>query len=145
LDTYSAHRSAEVREMARLWGIDLVFIPPGCTDQLQPLDRRVFGVLKAYARQIWRTRYHGTGAQKVIKPMVTRGTASQLALLILRGAFIYLNWMRIKRERKLKQTIANSDTLYRLTIDATSQTRTKISWQRLFLITIFRISVHVDG
>jgi hypothetical protein len=43
---------------------------PGCTDQLQPLDRRVFGVLKAYARQMWRTRYHATNGQKVTKPMV---------------------------------------------------------------------------
>jgi hypothetical protein len=58
--------------MARLWGIDLVFFPPGCTDRLQPLDRRVFGVLKAYARQIWRTRDHETGGQKVTKPMVAK-------------------------------------------------------------------------
>jgi hypothetical protein len=36
LDAYAAHRSPEVREIARLWEIQLVFIPPGCTDKLQP-------------------------------------------------------------------------------------------------------------
>jgi hypothetical protein len=71
LDTYSAHRSAEVPAIARLWGINLVFIPPGCTDRLQPLDRRVFGVLNAYAHQIWRKRYHATGGEKVTKAMVS--------------------------------------------------------------------------
>jgi hypothetical protein len=72
LDTYSAHRSAEGREMARLRGIDLVFVPSGCTHRLQPFDRRVFGLLKAYARQMWRTCYHATGGQKVIKPVVAQ-------------------------------------------------------------------------
>jgi hypothetical protein len=65
LDTYAAHRSAEVREVAALWGIDLVFIPPGCTDRLQPLDRKVFGVLKSYARQQWPRHYHATFGQKI--------------------------------------------------------------------------------
>jgi transposase len=32
LDTYAAHRSAEVRAVARDLGIDLIFIPLGCTD-----------------------------------------------------------------------------------------------------------------
>jgi hypothetical protein len=52
LDTYVAHRAHLVRSMARQCNITLVFIPPGCTDRLQPLDRRVFGVLKAYAHGI---------------------------------------------------------------------------------------------
>jgi hypothetical protein len=64
LDTYSAHRAHVVREIAQLSGITLIFIPPGCTDRLQPLDRRVFGVLKAYAREQWRIRYHATGDAK---------------------------------------------------------------------------------
>jgi hypothetical protein len=64
LDTYSAHRAQVVREIAQLWGITLIFIPPGCTDRLQPLDRRVFGVLKAYAREQWRRAYHATGGGK---------------------------------------------------------------------------------
>jgi hypothetical protein len=54
LDTYSAHRCEVTRTIAELWKIDLLFIPPGCTNLVQPLDRRVFGVLKAHARQLWR-------------------------------------------------------------------------------------------
>jgi hypothetical protein len=58
LDTYSAHRAEAVRAAAAIWNIELLFIPPGCTDRLQPLDRKVFGVLKGYARQLWRQQYH---------------------------------------------------------------------------------------
>jgi hypothetical protein len=57
LDTYSAHRTAAVKATAEELGIELEFIPPGCTDLLQPLDRRVFGVLKSYGRQQW-TKHH---------------------------------------------------------------------------------------
>jgi hypothetical protein len=52
-DVYPAHRTDAVGGMALTRDVDVVFIPPGCTDRLQPLDRRVFGVLKAYARQQW--------------------------------------------------------------------------------------------
>jgi hypothetical protein len=50
-----------------------MFIPPGYTERLQSLDRRVFGVLKACTRQMWRTQYHETMAQKVTKAMVAEG------------------------------------------------------------------------
>jgi hypothetical protein len=67
LDAYSAHRSSQVRNVAQLWEIKLVFIPPGCTDKLQPLDRRVFSVLKSYARQLWRQRYHENHGMKTTR------------------------------------------------------------------------------
>jgi hypothetical protein len=50
--------------MARSLNITLPFIPPGWIDQLHPLDQRVFGVLKAYARELWRKRYHDGGGAK---------------------------------------------------------------------------------
>jgi hypothetical protein len=71
LDSYSAHRSAGVRAVAQLWVITLVFIPPGCTDKLQPLDRRVFGVLKAHARHLWRQQYHASGGAKTTRAMMS--------------------------------------------------------------------------
>jgi hypothetical protein len=52
LDTSSAHYCQIARTIAELWKIGLIFIPPGCTDQVEALDRRVFGVLKAHARQL---------------------------------------------------------------------------------------------
>jgi hypothetical protein len=73
LDTYTAHRTAQVRATAADLKIDLIFIPPGCTDRVQPLDRRVFGVLKAYARQIWRVEYHNTGGGKVTRAQMALG------------------------------------------------------------------------
>ena len=58
IDTYASHRTDKVKEKAAELGIELIFIPPGSTDELQPLDRKVFGVLKAYAKQLWREHYH---------------------------------------------------------------------------------------
>ncbi len=57
LDCYSVHRMEEIKETAANLNIRLHFIPPGCTDLLQPLDRRVFGGLKGMARKLFRERY----------------------------------------------------------------------------------------
>jgi hypothetical protein len=70
LDTFSAHRAFITRAAAEQWGIELIFIPPGCTDTLQPLDRRMFGILKAYARQLWRTHYHESVCAKTTRAMM---------------------------------------------------------------------------
>jgi hypothetical protein len=47
LDCSSVHRSAEIKQYAAELGIRLWFIPAGHTDELQPLDRAVFGAIKA--------------------------------------------------------------------------------------------------
>jgi hypothetical protein len=70
LDTYSAHRSEIVKEYARGLNIRLLFIPPGCTDRMQPLDRRIFGILKAHARRMWRKHYHETNGEKELRDMM---------------------------------------------------------------------------
>jgi hypothetical protein len=57
LDCYAAHRNALVKEFAANLGIDLYFIPPGMTDEFQPLDRSVFSVLKSHAKLFFRERY----------------------------------------------------------------------------------------
>jgi hypothetical protein len=67
LDVYAAHRAPEVIRIAETYGWELVFIPPGCTDLLQPLDRRVFGVLKAYSREQWRVFHHETCGAKMTR------------------------------------------------------------------------------
>jgi hypothetical protein len=78
LDAYAAHRCSEVQEIARVWEIQLVFIPPGCTDKLQPLDRRVFGVLKSYARQLWRKQYKASGGAKTTRSMLAANLCEAL-------------------------------------------------------------------
>ena len=50
MDTYTAHKKESVREEARASDIELVFVSLGCTDIVQPLDMKVFGALKSYAR-----------------------------------------------------------------------------------------------
>ena len=50
-DLHSSHRTASVREEASSLGIGILFIPAGQTDHWQPLDKRVFGALKAKARE----------------------------------------------------------------------------------------------
>jgi hypothetical protein len=70
LDASGAHRSPITKAAAERLGIRLVFIPPGSTDALQPLDRFVFGVLKAHARQLWRTHYHDTHGAKTTRAMM---------------------------------------------------------------------------
>ena len=72
LDTYAAHRAAVTREAAARLQIELVFIAPGCTDRLQPLDRRIFGVLKGHAREIWRVHYHETHGAKITRSMMAQ-------------------------------------------------------------------------
>ena len=54
LDIHSSHRTDDVKRLAESLSIKLWFIPPGCTDLLQPLDRRCFGALKSTARKLWR-------------------------------------------------------------------------------------------
>jgi hypothetical protein len=76
LDTFSAHRSPITKSIADLFHIQLEFIPPGCTDVLQPLDRRVFGVLKAHARQLGRTHYHETQGAKTTRAMMAENLLS---------------------------------------------------------------------
>jgi hypothetical protein len=49
-DVYAAHREEGVKAYAARKGIGLLYIPPGMTDTYQPLDRRIFGSLKARAR-----------------------------------------------------------------------------------------------
>jgi hypothetical protein len=76
LDVYPAHRTDMVRATAYALGIELVFIPPGCTDRLQPLDRRVFGVLKVYARQPWRRHNREQFGDKMTREQIAQNLSA---------------------------------------------------------------------
>lgn len=67
LDTYAAHRCQEVRDMAESLNIQLHFIPAGATDTMQPLDRYVFGAMKASYRRIYMRRLAEHGPRKLTK------------------------------------------------------------------------------
>jgi hypothetical protein len=62
LDVYPSHRTDLVIETAAANDVELLFVPAGATGRFQPLDRRVFGELKAraraeFGRRMWRA--HG--------------------------------------------------------------------------------------
>jgi hypothetical protein len=57
LDCYSVHLTEAMRRHAGKLGIHFLFILPGLTDELQPLDRFVFSAMKATCRQLY--RIHG--------------------------------------------------------------------------------------
>jgi hypothetical protein len=53
LDLFAAHRAEKIKKYAKRLGIKLWFIPAGYTDELQPLDRGVFGAMKAMFRRLF--------------------------------------------------------------------------------------------
>jgi L-rhamnose mutarotase len=57
LDCFSAHRNGEIRQKAIEYNINLHFVPVGLTGDYQPLDVRVFGALKAIAKNAWHENY----------------------------------------------------------------------------------------
>ena len=56
LDVYRAHFTESVRKHAENLNIELIPIPAGMTDEMQPLDLRIFGPLKRYATRLFRLR-----------------------------------------------------------------------------------------
>ena len=61
-----------MKEKARVLGIELVFVPLRCTDLVLPLDIKVFGALKSYARMIWRDYYHLNPEKKITHATVAK-------------------------------------------------------------------------
>lgn len=64
LDMYASHRMDDVIAAANHMNIEFHFIPPGLTDEFQPLDRRVFGCLKAAGKTAFRHLYRRNPEQK---------------------------------------------------------------------------------
>ena len=46
-----------MKKLAEELNIKLYLIPAGMTDELQPLDKKIFGPMKMFARQLFRQRY----------------------------------------------------------------------------------------
>ena len=56
LDCYKTHKSEVTKNLAKNLNMSLHFIPPGMTDAFQPLDRKIFGIVKAFAKRLYRQR-----------------------------------------------------------------------------------------
>ena len=57
LDVFRAHLTDDVKELADQLNIKMYLIPAGFTDMLQPLDKKIFGPMKTFARKLFRMRY----------------------------------------------------------------------------------------
>lgn len=60
IDRYSSHNKEEIIQAALDRQIELIFIPTSGTDQYQPLDIRIFGVMKAKAASEYDKHYAAT-------------------------------------------------------------------------------------
>ena len=52
-DLHASHKAEDVKSKAAELEVGLTFIPAGQTDEWQPLDRRIFGILKSRARAMF--------------------------------------------------------------------------------------------
>lgn len=64
LDVYASHHSDETKQYAADKGVFLHYIPAGCTDLFQPLDRVIFAIVKARARYYFRLRFQNSANMK---------------------------------------------------------------------------------
>jgi hypothetical protein len=53
LDDHPSRRTERVKANARRLDIQLIYVPPGATDEMQPLDRKLFGALKGEGRRLF--------------------------------------------------------------------------------------------
>ena len=60
LDVFRVHISDKVKNTAKELNIQLHVIPAGMTDELQPLDVKIFGPLKAFIRHLFQKRLRDT-------------------------------------------------------------------------------------
>jgi hypothetical protein len=78
---YSVYRQETMKQDPAELGISLSPIPPGFTDERQPLDGFVFGAMKAHSRRAYRT--HAAALESTNKQMAApfrsaRGSLSML-------------------------------------------------------------------
>jgi hypothetical protein len=71
LDCYSVHRQPAMRHYDEDLGIHILFISPGLTDDLQPLDRYVFGVMKNLYRRLYRIHFESAGFDEMTQQVAT--------------------------------------------------------------------------
>ena len=64
LDVFRAHITDNVKKACSDLNIKLHLIPAGMTDEIQPLDRKIFGPMKSYARYLFRNRLQGIDLNK---------------------------------------------------------------------------------
>jgi hypothetical protein len=73
IDLYKTHWTEQVPGTAEELNIEMISIPASCTDEFQPLDRKVFGPLKVKAKheyQMEATRGNKRGKMQACQAMM---------------------------------------------------------------------------
>jgi hypothetical protein len=107
LDCYSVHRSSETKAHAASLGIRLWFIPAGHTDELQPLDRAVFGAMKGTFRRRFELECRRHPHQRV-----TKSAAIEILIEIWKGlgnAAISRGWQIYADDFGLEEDVDGAD------------------------------------
>ena len=108
LDVFKAHITSDVKETAESLNIQLHLIPAGMTDELQPLDKKIFGPLKMFARHLFHTRYADDPEEPRSKLSACQDMVrawERLSSDTIRGAFEHLTeldtWCLEQRTEKI--------------------------------------------
>ena len=67
LDVFRAHITKKKKKACTELNIKMHLIPAGMTDELQPLDKKIFGPLKNYSRFLFRNRMKATESMNTEK------------------------------------------------------------------------------
>ena len=109
MDLYPAHMTNDVYKLAEELNFKLHIIPAGMTDVYQPLDRRVFGPLKAKARKFFRQRNHLGQPLKATKldacQDMCRAWESVTSYLVLSAWSIYVEDEDASPEKKENEAL----------------------------------------
>lgn len=88
-DSFGAHHTDRAKQKAQELNIDIILIPPGATDECQPLDCRIFGIIKALGRKELNRRLAANiktsideGSHNFEIPVVTKADAAQILIRI---------------------------------------------------------------
>ena len=95
VDSFSVHKAQSAMTLAAELNITLKLIPPGMTNLLQPLDLRIFGVLKSIGgahlrRMVQESPYEKIGMKRAVSVLVRAW--SQLSEETIRDSWsVYLD------------------------------------------------------
>jgi len=78
LDIYTTHIADEIRDIATQLGIECIYVPANGTGQYQPLDRRIFGIVK---KQLAKQELHSSQIEAA-KPKELFGIVHEKVLKI---------------------------------------------------------------
>ena len=76
-DVHASHRTMEVKKKAEELGIGMTFVPAGQTPTWQPLDNKLFGMIKRQAHCLFNEQVMSKEDQDIIDALVILATVIQ--------------------------------------------------------------------